>query len=81
MNFDSWASLAGYSEYYGKNEYNNTADFDNFWGIWDEPFLKYSVKKMSTFKQPFHTAVFTLSSHHPYQIPEKHKNKFHTHTK
>ena len=76
MNFDSWASLAGYSEYYGKNEYNNNADFDNFWGIWDEPFLKYSVKKMSTFKQPFHTAVFTLSSHHPYQIPEKHKNKF-----
>ena len=76
MNFDSWASLAGYTDYYGKNEYNNNADFDNFWGIWDEPFLQYSVKKMSSFKQPFHTAVFTLSSHHPYQIPEKYKNKF-----
>ncbi|WP_317896849.1 LTA synthase family protein [Aurantibacillus circumpalustris] len=76
MNFDSWASLAGYQAYYGKNEYNDNSDFDDFWGIWDEPFLKYSVKKMNSFKQPFHTAIFTLSSHHPYKIPEKYKNKF-----
>jgi phosphoglycerol transferase MdoB-like AlkP superfamily enzyme len=76
MNFDAWASLAGYQAYYGKNEYGNDDDFDNFWGIWDEPFLKYSVKKMSEFKQPFHSAVFTLSSHHPYKIPAQYKNKF-----
>lgn len=76
MNFDSWASLAGYSAYYGKNEYNNNADFDKVWGIWDEPFLQYTVHKMSSFKAPFHTAIFTLSSHHPYKIPEKYKNKF-----
>lgn len=76
MNFDAWASLAGYSAYYGKNEYNNDEDFDHFWGIWDEPFLQYSVKKMNDFRQPFHSAVFTLSSHHPYKVPEKYKNKF-----
>ena len=76
MNFDAWASLAGYSAYYGRNEYGNDDDFDNFWGIWDEPFLQYSVKKMNEFKQPFHTAIFTLSSHHPYKVPEKYKNKF-----
>lgn len=76
MNFDDWAVLAGYEQYYGRNEYNNDEDFDNFWGIWDEPFLKYSVKTMSTFKQPFHSAIFTLSSHHPFFIPEKFKNRF-----
>lgn len=76
MNFDAWARLAGYSAYYGKNEYANDDDFDDFWGIWDEPFLKYSVKKMNAFKQPFHTAIFTLSSHHPYKIPARYKNKF-----
>lgn len=38
MNFDSWAALAGYQNYFGKNEYNNNDDFDGFWGIWDEPF-------------------------------------------
>jgi len=76
MNFDAWASLAGYSAYYGMNEYNNNDDYDHFWGIWDEPFLKYTVKKMSSFNQPFHTAIFTLSSHHPYKVPEQYKNKF-----
>jgi phosphoglycerol transferase MdoB-like AlkP superfamily enzyme len=76
MNFDSWAASAGYRKYFGKNEYNNDGDFDDFWGIWDEPFLKYSVKKMEEMKEPFHTAIFTLSSHHPYFVPAQYKNKF-----
>lgn len=76
MNFDAWAALAGYTNYFGRNEYNNDEDFDGFWGIWDEPFLQYSIKKMCAFKQPFHTAIFTLSSHHPYKIPQKYHNKF-----
>jgi phosphoglycerol transferase MdoB-like AlkP superfamily enzyme len=76
MNFDTWASLAGYAHYFGRNEYNNDDDFDDFWGIWDEPFLQYSVREMNKLKTPFHTAIFTLSSHHPYFIPEKYKNKF-----
>lgn len=76
MNFDAYAKLAGYQNYFGKNEYNNDADFDGFWGIWDEPFLQYSIKKMNEFKEPFHSSVFTLSSHHPYFVPEKYKGKF-----
>lgn len=78
MNFDSYSKLAGYDNYFGRNEYNNDDDFDGFWGIWDEPFLQYSVQKMNEFKEPFHSAIFTLSSHHPYQIPEKYKGKFPT---
>lgn len=76
MNFDDWAPLAGYDDYFGKNEYKNDEDFDKFWGIWDEPFLQYSIKKMNEFKQPFHTAVFTLSSHHPYFVPQRYQGKF-----
>ena len=76
MNFDDWSPLAGYEDYFGKNEYNNNSDFDGYWGIWDEPFLQYSVKKMCQFKEPFHSAIFTLSSHHPYFVPDKYKNKF-----
>ncbi len=76
MNFDDWAPSAGYSNYFGKKEYGNDDDFDGFWGIWDEPFLQYSIKKMSEFKQPFHSAIFTLSSHHPYYVPAKYKDKF-----
>lgn len=76
MNFDSYALQAGYDYYYGRTEYNNDADFDGFWGITDEPFYYFSIKKMSEMKQPFHSAIFSLSSHHPYFIPEKLKNKF-----
>jgi phosphoglycerol transferase MdoB-like AlkP superfamily enzyme len=76
MNFDTWAPLAGYKHYFGRNEYNDEKDFDNFWGIWDEPFLQYAAKEISKLKTPFHSAIFTLSSHHPYFVPEKYKNKF-----
>ena len=76
MNFDDWAPSAGYNYYFGKNEYNNNADFDGFWGIWDEPFLQYSIKKINELNTPFHAAIFTLSSHHPYFVPDKYKNKF-----
>ncbi|MBL7934095.1 MAG: LTA synthase family protein [Bacteroidia bacterium] len=76
MNFDSWANLAGYDAFYGRNEYPDQKDFDGFWGIWDEPYLQYCSGMLSSFKQPFHAAIFTLSSHHPYLVPDKYKNKF-----
>ncbi len=76
MGFDNFAYLAGFNDYFGKDEYNNNDDYDGKWGIYDEPFLQYFSDKMSSFKQPFITSVFTLSSHHPYKIPEKYKNKF-----
>jgi len=76
MNFDSYAHHVGYQYYFGRDEYNNKEDFDGFWGIYDEPFLQYTVKKMNELPIPFHSAIFTLSSHHPYQIPEKYQGKF-----
>ncbi len=50
------------------------ADFDGNWGIWDEPFLQYYCAKMSEMKQPFMTALFTVSSHHPFVVPDKYKD-------
>jgi len=76
MNFDSYAFQAGYEKYFGMNEYNNNRDFDGFWGIWDEQFYNYSINKMNEMKEPFHSSIFSLSSHHPYLIPDKYKNKF-----
>ncbi|TZF83668.1 sulfatase-like hydrolase/transferase [Pedobacter sp. BS3] len=76
MGFSSYIKMAGIEHYYGKTEYNNDADFDGMWGIWDEPFLQYFAKTLNTFKQPFFSAVFTLSSHHPFKVPEKYEGKF-----
>jgi phosphoglycerol transferase MdoB-like AlkP superfamily enzyme len=76
MGFDSYCKTAGLEKYFGKSEYNNNADDDGSWGIWDEPFLQYFAQKINSFKQPFLASVFTLTSHHPFKVPEKYIGKF-----
>jgi len=76
MGFQSFIKQAGFDDYFGKTEYNNDDDFDGIWGIWDEPFLQYYARTMDTFKEPFVTSIFTVSSHHPFKVPEKYKNVF-----
>ena len=79
MGFQAFARSTGFQAYYGREDYDEDtrfggdADFDGMWAIWDEPFLQYYAAKMSEMKEPFMTAVFTASSHHPYAIPEKYK--------
>ncbi len=76
MGFDGFARIAGYDNYYGRTEYNNENDYDGNWGIWDEEFLQYTAKTMDQKKQPFFATLFTLTSHHPYPVPEKYNGKF-----
>lgn len=82
MGFQAFARATGFQEYYGREDYNTDKrfggddDFDGMWAIWDEPFLQYYATKMSEMKEPFMTAVFTASSHHPYAIPEKYQQQF-----
>jgi phosphoglycerol transferase MdoB-like AlkP superfamily enzyme len=76
MGFDVFSKSAGFDTYFGKNEYPDQSDFDGSWGISDEPYLQYIANTLNTMPEPFMGAVFTLSSHHPYKVPEKHKNRF-----
>jgi phosphoglycerol transferase MdoB-like AlkP superfamily enzyme len=76
MNFNSFAQLSGFDNYFGRTEYDNDDDYDGQWGIWDEPFLQRAATEMSNLKQPFFSTIFTLSSHHPYKVPQKYKGKF-----
>lgn len=76
MGFSAYTQLAGIKHYYGKDEYNNDADFDGIWGIWDEPFMQFMADKIDEMPQPFFTSFFSLSSHHPFKVPEKYKDKF-----
>jgi len=76
MGFDAFTKIAGYQKYVGRNEYGNDADFDGIWGIWDEPFMQFFAQGMNKMKEPFATTLFSVSSHHPYEVPEKYKGKF-----
>ncbi len=76
MGFEAYSKIAGFDRYYGRNEYDDDDDYDSNWGIFDEPFLQYTAQKLDDIEKPFCSAVFTLSSHHPFTIPEKYKGKF-----
>ena len=76
QNFDQYSNVAGFERYYGKNEYVGPASFDGKWGVFDEDFLQFFTHKLSDFKQPFFSTLFTISSHPPFTIPEKYKGKF-----
>ena len=76
MGFDVFANFAGYDNYYGRKEYNNEKDYDGNWGIWDEEFLQYTANTINKKQQPFFATLFTLTSHHPYNIPDRYKTKF-----
>ena len=82
MGFQAFATKTGFQHYYGREDFNQDKrfggdeDFDGTWAIWDEPFMQYYATKMGEMKQPFMTALFTASSHHPFVIPEKYKQRF-----
>ena len=82
MGFQAFARATGFDDYFGRTEYNadkrfgGDDDFDGMWAIWDEPFLQFFATKMSEFKEPFVSAVFTASSHHPYKVPEEYKDVY-----
>jgi len=76
MGFQAFANVAGFKEYYGMNEYPNSNDFDGMWGVWDEEFFQYFATKLNEFKQPFCAAIFSVSSHHPFKVPERYEGKF-----
>ncbi|WP_413667227.1 LTA synthase family protein [Mucilaginibacter sp. Mucisp86] len=76
MGFQGFGSILGYQHYYGRTEYNDDKDFDGIWGIWDEHFFPFMARTLTDQKQPFMATLFTLSSHDPYQLPEKYKARF-----
>ncbi|TNE55455.1 MAG: alkaline phosphatase family protein [Bacteroidetes bacterium] len=78
MRFDGFAAQLGFDHYFGRKEYGNDEHFDKTWGILDEYFNPWTARQLSDFKKPFFGFLFTLSSHHPYFIPEHMRGKLKT---
>ena len=83
MGFQAFARTSGFQHYYGRTEYEadsrfgGDADFDGTWAIWDEEFMQYYAAVMEQMPQPFMTALFTASSHHPFAVPERYRQTLH----
>jgi phosphoglycerol transferase MdoB-like AlkP superfamily enzyme len=76
MTLDLFTRSCGFDNYYGRNEYPDPSDYDGNWGIYDHKFLSFFASKLDNTTQPFASAIFTLSSHFPYNMPAEFKAKF-----
>ena len=82
MGFMAFARATKFQQYFGREDFvadsrtHGDQDYDGWWGISDEPFMQYYCQKMTEMKQPFMTALFTLSSHHPFRVPDAYKDVF-----
>jgi phosphoglycerol transferase MdoB-like AlkP superfamily enzyme len=72
MGFDGFSKIAGFTNYYGKEDFPNlpSQTFDGAWGIFDEPFFMETERIINSYKEPFCSVTFSLSSHDPYKIPD-----------
>jgi len=76
MGFQAFANTCSFDDYFGKDEYDDITDYDGIWGIWDDKFFQFFADKLNTFKEPFYANLFSVSSHHPFNIPKEFKAKF-----
>lgn len=74
MGFGAYANAAGFERQFAMEDYeqrHGKGDFDGYWGIWDAPFLQYMGEELDNLPQPFMASVFTISSHHPFVVPDE----------
>lgn len=76
MGFDAFAKLAGFEAYYGMEDFPNQESYDGSWGIYDEEFFQFFVEVLDRRPSPFFATFFSLSSHHPYKIPQQYADIF-----
>ncbi|MEA4845967.1 MAG: LTA synthase family protein [Clostridiaceae bacterium] len=63
--------MLGYDRFINMNDFNLSETFGM--GLSDRHFFEQSAEYLSTVKQPFYSFLVTLSSHHPFTLPENYK--------
>lgn len=76
LSIDGFVKACGMDAYYGRNEFNDDSEWDHHWGIWDEPFMQFFANTLSQTPEPFCAGLFTVTSHHPFQIPPQYRDTF-----
>lgn len=73
MGFEAFGNLCGIEHFHNRDDFekvNKESDQANVWGIWDMPFLQFMAQELNQLQTPFFASVFTLTSHHPYDLPK-----------
>lgn len=78
MGFGAFARTTGIEHLYSRQDYekvHGNDDFDGYWGIWDEKFIGYMGEELQKSAEPFFATIFTLTSHHPFVVPEEYEGR------
>lgn len=76
MFFNVMSRLLGFKQYIDADDVPAPYAEHSSWGVYDEPFLQFVADDLTDLPQPFFATVFTLSSHHPYEVPSKYQGRF-----
>ena len=74
MGFDAYAVSAGFERCLSMTDYKSHHSddaFDGYWGIWDHRFMAYMGEEINSMREPFFASMFTISSHHPFVVPQE----------
>lgn len=70
MEFERFSKMTGYQNFYDRTHYPDQTDYDGNWGIWDNPFFQFTLGEVDKYPKPFTALLFSLTSHHPYNVEE-----------
>lgn len=74
--FGKLCKMIGLDHYYSEKDFGDNSFHDGQWGIYDHKFLPYAAGVLKQQQKPFLAAVFNLSTHSPFAVPDDLRNKF-----
>lgn len=81
MGFEAIGKMAGIRNFYNRTHFEKLhpgENRSNEWGIWDMDFLQFFEQELNRIDTPFFAAFYTLTSHHPFNLPEEYQGKMPT---
>ncbi len=76
MRFDALASSLGFKHQLYRDDLSTANAEAGSWGLHDHEVFKHISTKLNGHKKPFMMTFFTLSTHEPFDIPQRFKNKY-----
>lgn len=69
LGWRQFVNHVGFENYYSLEDYPNKEHSDGHWGIYDHYMFDYFESIMDTTSRPFFYTLFSISAHHPYNVP------------
>jgi phosphoglycerol transferase MdoB-like AlkP superfamily enzyme len=70
LGWRQYISQVGFDNYYSLEDYPNKSHSDGHWGIYDHHMFDYMESFIDKSKGPFFFTLFSISAHHPYNVPK-----------